>query len=192
MGPVSARTPTLPVSPRRDRATRRAVARSALKIGPLERLRCWLRWIETVAWRTANFRRPRMRRRRGLALSRRRTGRWTFSARSCTRRLEPIPSIRRFRISGAKISPLLCHQRRTVSWLMSTTRACRRPSPVAERQGKLHVEHRRQAGDLRACREPVASVALAHAGRPGDRPIRLWSRPSDRVASGPPGHMLRS
>ena len=64
--------------------------------------------------------------------------------------------------------------------------------PVAERQGKLHVEHRRQTDDLQACLEPVACVAVAHAGRPGDRPIRLWSRPSDRAASGPPGLMLRS
>src|SRR6056297_110001 len=40
--------------------------------------------------------------------------------------LDRIPSMRRFRISAADIGPKLSHQNRTVSWLMSTPRSCRR------------------------------------------------------------------
>ena len=46
------------------------------------------------------------------------------------------PSIRLFRISEANMGPNLCHQYRTVSWLISTPRSCSRSSTFRSDNGK--------------------------------------------------------
>jgi sn-glycerol 3-phosphate transport system ATP-binding protein len=64
----------------RPRHSARAAARFRLKRGLLERLRSVLKWFVTEAWTEANFCKVRMRRNRSIARSRRRNGRWEFSA----------------------------------------------------------------------------------------------------------------
>ena len=76
----------VPYAAQRPRHSARVAARFSLKMCRLERLRSWLKWLNTEEWTAANFCKLRIRRKRCIARSRRRNGRWEFSARLLSQR----------------------------------------------------------------------------------------------------------
>lgn len=110
---------TVPHAAQRPRHSARASVRLALEWGLLERLCSVLKWLVTEARREANFCRLCILRNRSIARSLRRNG----------------SSMRRFRISAAKSGPNLCHQNRTVAWLISWPRSCSRSSTFRSESG---------------------------------------------------------
>ena len=88
-------------------------------------------------------------------------------------RQDRIRSTRRRRISAASIGPNLFHQKRTVSWLISMPRSCRRSSTFRSDAGKriyIITVRRMISGDVLKWREGPGLVMVPGQTAPPDPP----------------------